>query len=57
MAKLPKSQGARTDKQLRRSGEPRSKIEVIEAAGFSRMQAQRFETLAKNPELVEQAKW
>ena len=56
MAKLPKSQGARTDKQLRRSGEPRSKIEVIEAAGFSRMQAQRFEALAKNPELVEQAK-
>ena len=56
MAKIPKKQGARTDMQLLDSGVQKSKAEIIENAGFSVKQAQRFETLAKNPELVEQAK-
>ena len=56
MAKIPKKQGARTDIQLLDSGVQKSKFEIIEDAGFSVKQAQRFETLAKNPELVEQAK-
>ena len=56
MAKIPKKQGARTDIQLLDSGVQKSKAEIIENAGFSVKQAQRFQTLAKNPELVEQAK-
>lgn len=56
IAKIPKKQGARTDIQLLDSGVQKSKAEIIENAGFSVKQAQRFQTLAKNPELVEQAK-
>lgn len=55
MAKLPKQNTHNRAKNRQLTAAP-SKIEVIEAAGFSRMQAQRFEALAKNPELVEQAK-
>ena len=33
-----------------------SKTEIIEQAGFTVKQAQRFETLAKNRDIVEQAK-
>ena len=35
---------------------PKSKTEVIKKAGFKPKQVQRFETLAKHPEAVEQAK-
>lgn len=35
---------------------PKTKTEVIEKSGFTKMQVSRFETLAKNPELVAQAK-
>lgn len=55
----PKAQGKRTDKvnnELRDTAVPKSKQEVVEEIGFSKKQAQRFEQLADNPELVEQAK-
>jgi len=55
MAKIPK-QNTHNRAKNRHFTAATSKIEVIEAAGFSKMQAHRFETLAKNPELVEQAK-
>lgn len=35
---------------------PETKTEVIEKSGFTKMQVSRFETLAKNPEVVAQAK-
>ena len=37
-------------------GSSHNKRKVIEDAGFSKTQAQRFETLAAHPEIVEQAK-
>lgn len=55
MAKIPK-QNTHNRAKNRHFTAATSKIEVIEAAGFSKMQAHRFETLAKNPKLVEQAK-
>lgn len=59
MAKVPKSPGARTDLEpmdtdVRRLNQ--TKAEVIEQAGFTPKQVQRFETLAKHPDIVEQAK-
>lgn len=54
MKALPKEQGKRTDLELGDSGVP--KLKAIEDAGFSKKQAQRFEQLASNPELVERAK-
>ena len=38
------------------SGGSSNKRKAIEDAGFTKTQAQRFETLAANPEIVEQAK-
>lgn len=55
MAKLPKQNTHNRAKNRLDSGVA-SKTQIIENAGFSVKQAQRFETLAKNPELVEQAK-
>ena len=58
MAKIPKKQGVRADIRLSNSGVTKceTKEQILENAGFTKMQAHRFETLAKNPELVEQAK-
>ena len=58
MAQIPKSQGARTDIKLMDTTVRKlpTKAEVIEQAGFTVKQAQRFETLAAHPEIVEQAK-
>ena len=36
------------------SGVPSTKKQAVEEAGFSKKQAQRFEQLADNPEIVEQ---
>ena len=36
--------------------QPDTKLEIIESAGFTKKQAQRFETLASHPEIVEQVK-
>ena len=59
MAKIPKATKGNqyTGKMVMDSGvHNQTKAKIIENAGFSVKQAQRFETLAKNPELVEQAK-
>ena len=56
MAKVPKKQGFAS--AIRDSGvaNVETKTEIIEKAGFTPKQVQRFETLAKNPDIVEQAK-
>ena len=56
MSGLPKRQGARTDIQPADSGVGKLKSEVIKDSGFTEKQAERFQTLAANPDLVEQAK-
>jgi N6-adenosine-specific RNA methylase IME4 len=56
MAKVPTQQGKRTDIQPMDSGVHKSKQQIIEDAGFTVKQVQRFETLAAHPEIVEQAK-
>ena len=56
MAQVPKEQGQRTDLQPRRTDATKLKTDVIKEAGFSKDQINRFETLAKNPDIVEQAK-
>lgn len=65
MASVPKSQGQRTDLQLGVSGEPKSKEQKIgEMMGLTkpedkdkvRNMIKRFETLANNRDIVEQAK-
>ncbi len=55
---IPKSQGARTDIKLMDTAVQKlpTKAEVIEQAGFTQKQAERFQTLAAHPEIVEQAK-
>lgn len=62
---LPKKPGKRTDlqphlsteeKSSHRESAEKSKQEVIEDLGISKMQAERFETLSKNKDLVELAK-
>lgn len=54
MAKVPKAQGKRTDKKPTDTAV--GKYDVIKEAGFTPKQVERFETLAKNPDIVEQAK-
>ena len=56
MSGLPKRQGARTDIQPLDSGVGKLKSEVIKDSGFTEKQAERFQTLAANPDLVEKAK-
>lgn len=59
MAKVPKASGGdrRSDSFKNDSGVHfETKTEVIEKAGFTPKQVQRFETLAKNRDIVEQAK-
>lgn len=54
MARVPKAQGKRTDKKPTDTAV--GKYDVIKEAGFTPKQVERFETLAKNPDIVEQAK-
>ena len=59
LKKLPKAPGARTDmKPIRSSAErlPETKAQAVARLGFSQDQAERFETLASHPDLVEQVK-
>lgn len=57
LSQLPESPGKRTDLlEPTDSAVPKSKKEIIESAGFSVKQAQRYERLAAHPEEVEQAK-
>lgn len=55
MAKVPK-QNTHNRATIRQDSAVPSKTEVIEQAGFTPKQVQRFETLAAHPEIVEQAK-
>jgi N6-adenosine-specific RNA methylase IME4 len=52
---IPKQQGQRTDK-LSDTVVPKSKIETIKELGFDKKQAERFETLADNKDIIEQVK-
>lgn len=57
LSQLPESPGKRTDLlEPTDSAVPKSKKEIIESAGFSVKQAQRYERLAAHPEEVELAK-
>lgn len=56
MASAPKAQGQRTDLQLVGNDAPKSKKQIIKEMGFEETQIKRFETLAKNKDIVEQAK-
>jgi N6-adenosine-specific RNA methylase IME4 len=57
---IPKASGKRTDIKPPDSGvarlDAKPKSEIIRNLGFTPKQVERFETLAKNPEIVEQAK-
>lgn len=55
MAKIPK-QNTHNRAKVRQDSGVQSKTEIIEKAGFTPKQVQRFETLAKNLDIVEQAK-
>lgn len=54
MREVPKAQGKRTD--IKPTDTAVGKYEVIEKAGFTPKQVERFETLAAHPEIVAQAK-
>ena len=54
MRQVPKAQGKRTD--IKPTDTAVGKYEVIEKAGFTPKQVERFETLAAHPEAVERAK-
>jgi DNA modification methylase len=54
MREVPKAQGRRTD--IKPTDTAVGKYEVIEKAGFTPKQVERFETLAAHPEIVAQAK-
>ena len=58
MREVPTKPGARTDIEPMDNGVQRlqTKADVIEQAGFTVKQVQRFETLAAHPEIVAQAK-
>lgn len=59
MKQIPKNPGMRTDVKPNDSGVERlkkTKSEVVKDLGFSQKQAERFETLADNKDLVEQVK-
>lgn len=58
-AKLPKSEGGRPAQKTIDTGvdsSSKTKKQVLEGLGFNQKQAERFETLAKHPEIVAQAK-
>lgn len=54
MAMVPKAQGKRTD--IKPTDSTVGKYEAIKEAGFTPKQVERFQTIAKHPEAVEQAK-
>lgn len=54
MARVPKEQGKRTD--IKPTDSAVGKYEVIREAGFTPKQVERFQTMAKHPEVVEQVK-
>lgn len=58
MSKLPKNNVGRPEKNIDTAVDNflPSKRQVIEEAGFTQKQAERFQTLAAHPELVAQAK-
>lgn len=61
LKQIPKAQGARTDLTYSQqceevSTKPKSKDQIIKELGFNKDQANRFETLADNKDLVEQVK-
>lgn len=57
MAKVPKNQVGRPSKNIDTDVENLpTKSEVIQEAGFTPKQVERFQTLAKNPDIVEEAK-
>lgn len=59
LSQIPNNQGSRKDIQLKCSSAPKlqkDKTQVIKDLGFEPTQAKRFETLAKNKDLVEQVK-
>ena len=60
LAEMPKAQGKRNDIELILSAEDKlelpTKQEAIQELGFSRQQAERFQVLAANKDLVEQIK-
>ena len=57
MATLPEAPGKRTDlEEPVDSDVPRSKKEILKQAGFSVKTAQRYETLAAHPDVVERIK-
>ena len=55
LKKIPKNPGKRTDLQLPDTavGRSKTKTEIVEDMGFSEKQAERFEVLADNPDVVE----
>ena len=56
MAQVPKASGGKPFHKDTMDTDVQSKADVIEQAGFTVKQVQRFETLAKHPDIVEQAK-
>lgn len=60
MAMIPKASGGDRKSEDFKKGSAehfeKSKSEIIKQAGFTEMQAKRFQTLAAHPEIVEQAK-
>ena len=56
LAEIPKASGARTDLTPIDSGveKLRPKTEVIQGLGFTQKQAERIQTMAQHPEIVEQ---
>ena len=55
MMKIPKAQGARTDKELSDVNDKKLKTETIHGMGFTDRQARDFQTLARHPESVQRA--
>lgn len=59
IAQVPKATNGGANQYRAKStavSKERTKAETIKDAGFTQKQAERFETLAKNPDIVEQAK-
>lgn len=55
-ARMPKAQGRRTDLEPIRNDAEKSKAEQLKSIGIKQDTAERFEQLAKHPDIVEQAK-
>ena len=55
-AKIPTTQGQRTDLQPIRNGADKSKRSQLAEIGIKQDTAERFEKLARHPEIVEEAK-